>query len=99
MFRVGQKVVCVDASGWRRGIFIYPEQGEKYTVRDVEPNAHGVLCIRVEEISQPAALSADMSMYCEPLFRASRFRPLIEKKTDISIFTAMLNPSKRRVEA
>ena len=27
-------------------------------------------------------------------FYAWRFRPLVERKTDISIFTAMLNPSK-----
>lgn len=26
-------------------------------------------------------------------YRASRFRPIVERKTDISCFTAMLNPS------
>jgi hypothetical protein len=32
-------------------------------------------------------------------YASSRFRPIVERKTDISIFTAMLNPSKRRIEA
>jgi hypothetical protein len=30
---------------------------------------------------------------------ASRFRPVVERKTDISIFKAMLNPSKQGADA
>lgn len=32
-------------------------------------------------------------------FVAKDFRPLVQRKTDISIFTRMLNPSKQRVDA
>jgi hypothetical protein len=35
----------------------------------------------------------------EPGFNAECFSPIVERKTDISIFTKMLNPSKQSVDA
>jgi hypothetical protein len=32
-------------------------------------------------------------------FFARRFRPLVEKKTDISVFTALLKPSHTKIDA
>lgn len=95
MFYVGQKVVCVDASemlndgGFRRDAPMLSE-GSIYTViatRSVGP-FHGV---QVAEV-RPSE---------EHLwgFLASRFRPIVERKTDISIFTDMLTPKTEEVSA
>jgi hypothetical protein len=86
-FRVGQKVVCIDASGgalnW--GGKRRPVLGAVYTVRSVyrqEDEPEGIL---LEEIINQLHPCGD-----EYGFRARRFRPIVERKTDISIFTAML---------
>lgn len=103
-FRVGQKVVCVDAGGdldgrspgiWAKGEEIV--DGQIYTIHSMFPHpADGVLCLRLHEVKRdPAALI----MWGHDGYAASRFRPVVERKTDISIFTAMLNPSHNRVEA
>lgn len=96
-FRVGQKVVCVDAAEpdlsklrpakiWRS---IGLVQGAVYTVAAVglthshDPDA--LPCIQIVE------LKADHAIW------AHRFRPVVERKTDISIFTKML--TGKRVDA
>lgn len=97
-FHVGQKVVCVD-DAWtdlldhERCL----KRGAIYIVRWVGAFTYGIetrLCIRVEGIHrgfdpwQPF----DQDSYDMP-FWSRRFRPIVEKKTDISVFTALLNPS------
>lgn len=85
-FRVGQKVVCVTATGARN-----VREGEVYTVRwsgdfpgrsglDGSIVTKGVILVEVEADGLG--------------FDARRFRPAVERKTDISIFKAMLNPSR-----
>jgi hypothetical protein len=88
-FRVGQKVVCI-AHPVRRvndlGLKGF-EKGKIYTIagfKTVEPYG---LFISVMELDRRATGHVD------------GFRPLVERKTDISIFTEMLNPSKRSVDA
>jgi hypothetical protein len=107
-FRVGQKVVCVD------GIFIDPRwyrslerpvEKRVYTVRGYasveylnatrEPNVRCL--IYLEEIVNPPVMW-DFGVD-EIAWPALRFRPVVERKTDISIFTAMLNPSKEHVRS
>jgi hypothetical protein len=117
-FRVGQKVVCVDArctdeytSPFLVGRFSNAkfigdmdglERGVIYTVRAVGsyPTAPGMLSLWLVEIVRPV-ISLDEAPYGEPPFAAARFRPVVERKTDISIFTAMLDraPSRETVEA
>lgn len=86
MFRVGQKIVCVDASG-TNGIV---ENGV-YTVSDKCPEC------AVDGFFGPMTFISivgeahDSGLKCNG-WRASRFRPLVERKTDISIFTKMLTP-------
>lgn len=85
-FRVGQKVVCINDvpdPGRRFTDCIPPKRGMVYTVRDYVPSHYGNwTAIRlVEVVRRPDNMG----------FRASRFRPLVERKTDISIFTAVLN--------
>lgn len=87
-FYRGQKVVCIDASGepgktWLADI---PEEGQVYTVFMVFIS-QGELQLVLDEIKNDAVFDHG--------YRAKRFRPVVERKTDISVFTAMLNPSKK----
>lgn len=90
-FRVGQKVVCVDTSPGSRGyVPIELEKGRVYTVAWISdyPDPDGDYGIHlVGIISQPQPLHNSG-------FKCRRFRPIVERKTDISIFTSMLKPSK-----
>jgi hypothetical protein len=86
-FRVGQKVVCVNDNGrsLRPSWEILPVRGETYTIRCIEGRA-----VRLAEIiNDPFPYSEGLG---ELKFLASRFRPIVERKTDISIFTKMLTP-------
>jgi hypothetical protein len=47
----------------------------------------------LDEIKNPVLRYTDGDVGEIP-FAAFRFRPVVERKTDISIFTAMLKPSK-----
>jgi len=57
--------------------------------------AMGTPVIRVEELKREYSSIIDG----ENVYAAARFRPVIEHKTDISIFKGMLNPDKQRVDA
>jgi len=101
-FRIGQKVVCVD-DFWEAppaaDHLIRPQKDQVYTVRDLAPgwiSSNGP-AIRLEEIINRKTLW-QKSGFCELAFKTSRFRPLVERKTDISIFTAMLTPSPKYVK-
>jgi hypothetical protein len=83
---VGQKVVCVDASEWESMRTI--KHNGIYTIASVTRH-HNMDAVHLAEV--PSVLGFPYYAY--------RFRPVVERKTDISIFTAMLNPSKRRVSA
>jgi hypothetical protein len=103
-FHVGQKVVCVD--GWAHdgsgyGYEIGPVKGQVYTIRNIgflNATTPDVLVVRLSEIRNPEMYYRGTGLY-EPSFRASRFRPVVARKTDISVFKAMLKPSKKRVPA
>jgi hypothetical protein len=58
-----------------------------YTIREVI-TLNGHVAVRLVEIKNPVLEYGDGTN--EMAFRASRFRPVVERKTDISIFTAML---------
>lgn len=105
MFHVGQKVVCVDddpgpdrIEGVRDGtIYVLTgdldglTEGVVYTIRDiVEYPFDGQLMLYLCEIDRPPLLGP--SGLFETGFALRRFRPAIERKTDISIFTEILKP-------
>jgi hypothetical protein len=102
-FYVGQKVVCVvDASGWvgdtngrpAAEMFDVPEKDGVYTVRGYEFNdGRQFLCF--EEIINPVC-NFDVGGRGEPVFSAANFRPVVDRKTDISVFTALLNPQHQK---
>lgn len=87
-FRIGQKAVCIapGKSNWAGTNQCVV--GSIYTVRQIHIRL-GECGILLEEITNPP-WSFD-GLECG--FRASRFRPLVERKTDISVFTALLNPA------
>jgi len=98
-FRVGMKVVCVDGdmrvnwAGWHP-----PTKWAVYTVREVRRSldriTYGDTSLLLDEITNPLGPHGR-----ECGFLGRRFRPVQERKTDISIFTAMLNPSQVTVDA
>lgn len=91
-FRVGQKVVCVDGSPPACGHGPGVVKGRIYTVSAIGESSFGSPnFIDVEEVRGNCPWAQN--------FRASRFRPVAERKTDISIFTTMLNPSKEHVRS
>ena len=106
MFYVGQKVVCVDDSlppndmNMARELGIeLPMRGSIYTVREIVTDfVPGRNHLRLNEIPNPVIEEWEDEKAAEPAFSFWRFRPLIERKTDISIFTAMLDPTKREME-
>lgn len=93
MFHVGQKVACIRDSYYGGPTDVFePIVGSVYTIRSIRVDVlrpqYGVSLV-FEEITN----SIDRGGR-EPGFYSSRFRPIVERKTDISIFTAMLTPNK-----
>lgn len=109
MFYVGQKVCAVadpkDGHEW----FIHPKfrylgieepvVGAVYTVRFIGRTVFDQLdYVLVHEIRNAQLPFAEEGQ-TEPGFPLFRFRPVVEREYDISIFRAMLNPSDKRVDA
>lgn len=99
-FRVGQKVVCIDDTHHHpilgptirwilRGE--WPVRGHEYIVARSEFFVVGLPAVELVEIKNFEVF--------DRAWRASRFRPAVERETDISIFTEMLNPSKEHVRS
>jgi hypothetical protein len=104
MFRVGQRVVCVDADSgegeWPSGS--RPVLGQIYTVRSIEPtilNSAGLKLVELCLTSTPGHCGIiSKKIYKDAAYRAARFRPIVERKTDISVFKAMLTSIKEPVQ-
>jgi len=90
-FHVGQKVVCIndDKSASLRLGCVYTVVGllDRMLPTCLGTTEYGVALLE----AKPNELHIG--------FASSRFRPVVERKTDISIFKAMLNPSKQRISA
>lgn len=98
MFHVGQKVVCVrlfmDERCDPRDVAGSIKIGERYTVAATggrEP------CTGVDLVESPVRFDAcfDPTRH-SPFYASGLFRPVVERKTDISVFTALLDPSRRK---
>ncbi|MBY3162097.1 hypothetical protein HFO65_15795 [Rhizobium laguerreae] len=102
----GDKIVCINDSDWGKNWLgcvtrgcLFPEKGRIYTIRIIgysELKQHW--CLRLAEIVNP---SFEIPPYRpgELTFHVGRFRPLVEHKTDISLFKAMLNKAPEEVAA
>lgn len=93
-FRVGQKVVCVDdefPGGRHPDLF----GGGVYTITAIV-DSNGSYRGEIDRSRAALLLKEVRDKYAWPgrgwtdRFRADRFRPLVAKKTDISIFQEML---------
>lgn len=93
-FRVGQKVVCIRKDAWEGGYQdeTDPIYGHVYTIREIVDYPHGPVGLLLVEIVNPPRHYAEGFHECD--FQSPNFRPVVERNTDISIFTAMLKPSK-----
>lgn len=94
-FHVGQKVVCITDDFWHPLAHLVPHlprKGGLYHVRGYAPLIGdpcvmpGASFIWLAEIVNPGSSGQ------EPSFAAYCFRPVIERKTDISVFTKLLSP-------
>jgi hypothetical protein len=93
MFRIGQKVVCIAGPlHYNPKVINKPVIGRVYTVRGIcagdhiwTDKAHGVGILLEELINDLHVASGE-----EYGFYAKRFRPVVEKKTDISAFQRLL---------
>lgn len=98
-FQVGQKVVCINdqmnSGRPRHPECHYPKEGSIYVVRNTDIVSRPLVWLC--EIRNPEWMTAYGMM--EPGFDATHFRAVIERKTDISIFTEMLTPQKQRERA
>lgn len=83
-FHVGQRVVCVNDRPINGPHLGGLKRGQVYTVSGFGACADGSLGVHVEEIWREGGT---------PFF-AHRFRPVVERKTSIAIFEAMLTPSQ-----
>jgi hypothetical protein len=107
-FHVGQKVVCIDddktppAGHVVLSDMIFPVIGKIYTVSEIRIGTVGNMpCIALAEIPfQLVEVLVDNEIRVgDVVFNASAFRPLVDRKTDISIFKAMLAPQTEQVPA
>lgn len=90
MFEVGQKVVCVDAGTRKNNKEPHLVRGRTYTIASVAETWDGTGITLVE-------LQIPHRGKCG--WYADRFRAADERKTDITIFTRMLDDVKSRVDA
>lgn len=90
-FRVGQKVVCVvDPSAslkMRYPEAVFPSLKAVYTIRSMFPY-NGKVLLRFCELNNSRSVWNGI----ERGFNSKYFRPIVERKTDISVFTKMLTP-------
>lgn len=94
MFHVGQKVefvgpddsvlIALAPPPWNK--IPTPKHKTPYTVANVCISSLGEECIELLELPQPG-----ISDLIDPGFISRFFRPIVERKTDISVFTEMLN--------
>jgi hypothetical protein len=93
-FVVGMKVQCI-TNEWSvisgpplQSGDQNPEKGKIYTVAEVEADRNCVF-VRLKEIMSSSSGN-------RRLFISTNFRPVKTIETDISVFTAMLNPANHR---
>ena len=93
-FRIGQRVCCI-ARFNRRSLGIdgvgvtLPEVGKVYTVRGFSPLRSGIMLEEIVNPCLPSLLGPQ-----EPAFVVSCFRPLVDRKFDLSVFTRLLDTER-----
>lgn len=102
-FHVGQQVVCVKLDKLLPdGVIaiddpIDPVVGKIYTIREILiGKIGGIPCIKLEEISDHKIrlIIHGEHLLGDVVYDATGFRPVVERKTDISCFKAMLTKTE-----
>ena len=100
-FSIGQKVICVARHPeWEaNGVENIPEVGKIYTVRALG-QTEGILLEEIHNDPPPdysmEFLTGEVVPPTEDEFWQCRFRPVVERKTDISLFRKILNQVNAR---
>lgn len=109
-FSIGQKAVCIDPdyTTFQRtprlariareefGVYVWPQHLSAYTIRSLSYRNDRCFLL-FEEVFNPDVEIE--SFFGELGFLSSSFRPLVERKTDISCLEALLIPSRKKVSA
>jgi len=98
----GQKVVCVERflNERKRLDITYPQQKIIYTIREIwRSRKMDADFFRLVEIRNARNCLDENGEWSEPGFWSARFRPVCDRPTDISLFTAMLNDKRVEVDA
>ena len=99
-FHVGAQVVCLDDVYWPGEAGDQLEKGRIYTIRKIDP-AHPFTDDTFKHVSVPGLWLEEARRVSPRVtvgdpkdtpWSARRFKPV--RKTDISVFTAMLTPTK-----
>ena len=104
MFWVGQKVVCIDnddhpewqtaeARTCKEQVSYWLERGNIYVIRKIVSRKN--LTIWLRGINRRRTDRGDQE-WRDTGFMAERFRPLVERKTDIAIFKKLVAPKRQR---
>jgi len=93
-WHVGMKVVCIEPDKFGR-----LTEGRVYTLTSIRAGDFTDAITRAPASNEIGVVVAEAEPHCGGYFRARKFRPAQQRKTDISIFTAMLNPQKQVVDA
>lgn len=99
--KAGQKVECIAKGDWSnstRSIMPWanvPKPGGTYTIREVyvDPATKEIGIRLVEVVNAPITTDGYSSILMEVGWCWYEFRPLTERKTDISVFTKILEPA------
>lgn len=97
MFYIGQKVVCISVESFD----LYPRTkvpklNSVYTIRNFDDSNSVRFFELVNEIGYCIDIDTDKESLAEPSFYLKNFKPLLKKQTDISILTALLNPTNHK---
>lgn len=99
-FHIGQKVVCIsDVTAHIQAYYPgsnYPRLNSIYTIRHIGADRKGAL-LTFSELDNSHFIGQTLHGFCfdmEPGFGSEHFRPIVELKTDISVFTRMLTDQK-----
>lgn len=92
-FRIGQKVECISDNWTTELAIVMPVRKKIYIVRDVtrKPWSDPQMGLHLEGLVN-SEFGFNDGCY-EPYFDARYFRPIVDRKTDISVLTALLNPA------
>ena len=106
-FKIGQEIVCI-CGDWTGGMDRrdvdwvalqhhfpnLPQKGKHYHVRGYDETVQdNQTFIFLEEVMNPVRPGWTEGSFC-----ADCFRPLIERKTDITVFTKLLTPTPTKVK-